>query len=77
MHECAECLSTEENPYSTSLCKSHQIELQMQLLEDCENAQQSVQRIGYQTAVIPCPHCGVNIYTDSDIFTSIVTDANR
>jgi hypothetical protein len=38
MHECTECLSTEENPYSTSLCKSHQIELQMQLLEDYENA---------------------------------------
>lgn len=33
-----------------------------------EAAKQSVQRIGYQTAVIPCPHCGVNIYTDSDIF---------
>ncbi len=53
MHECAECLSTEENPYSTSLCKSHQIELLMALLKDEEkwsehyfkawqNAQQSV-----------------------------------
>ncbi len=33
-----------------------------------EAAQQSVQRIGYQTAIIPCPHCGVNITIDSDIF---------
>lgn len=43
MHQCSECLSTEENPYSTSLCKSHQIQLQMWMLEDLETAQQGVQ----------------------------------
>lgn len=34
-----------------------------------ENAsQQGVQRIGYQTAIIPCPHCGVNVTIYSDSF---------
>ena len=30
-------------------------------------AQQSVERTGYQSALIPCPHCGVNITVDSDM----------
>jgi len=29
-------------------------------------AQPSVQPTGYQTALIPCPHCGVRFVIDSD-----------
>ena len=31
-----------------------------------EVAEQSVQPTGYQTALIPCPHCGVRFVIDSD-----------
>jgi hypothetical protein len=51
LHECTECLSTEDNPYSTSLCKSHQIELLMSLMENRENAQSE-----QLDTTIPCPH---------------------
>lgn len=36
-HECTECSSTEENPYSTSFCKDHQILLLMSLLDYLES----------------------------------------
>lgn len=47
MHECTECNSNEENPYSTSLCKNHQIELQMSLLDYLENNENSLKVFRY------------------------------
>lgn len=55
-HRCTECSSEEENPYSTSLCKSHQIELLMALLEDCERTGHSTDKsVKYQCSIF-C-HC--------------------
>lgn len=34
--------------------------------EGDKDAQHSVQPTGYQTALIPCPHCGVRFVIDSD-----------
>ena len=40
---------------------------------ELEAAQQSVQAdlaTGFRTAIIPCPHCGVNVTVDSDMLPS-------
>ncbi len=48
--------------------ENEKLKARIKELEAQVASQQSVHPTGYQTAIIPCPHCGVNITIDSDSF---------